>query len=139
MTSTTKAIPAPDQPLKPLEGIRAIVVEDNWSIAASLRDMLASAGCRVIGMAGNEHSALELAAPGRYDVAILDVQLGATDVSKVAATIREQQKAIVYVSGFSNLDLLPADLRQYTRLTKPVEETELVDAVLASTTGALGH
>ena len=95
--------------------------------------MLASAGCHVTGMAGNEQSALELAATGRFDVAILDVQLGATDVRNVATTVRQLEKAIVYVSGFSNLDLLPADLRQYARLTKPIDEMELVQAVLAST------
>lgn len=132
MTSENKTMPASTDPSGPLSGISAIVVEDNWAIASGLRDMLASAGCRVIGMAGNERSALELAATGRFDVAILDVQLGATDVSNVAATVRELEKAIVYVSGFSNLDLLPPDLRQYARLTKPIDESELVQAVLAS-------
>ena len=132
MTSESKTMSAPTDPSGPLSGISAIVVEDNWAIASGLRDMLASAGCHVIGMAGNEESALALATSGRFDVAILDVQLGATDVSNVAATVRELEKAIVYVSGFSNLDLLPADLRQYARLTKPIDEAELVQAVLAS-------
>ena len=133
MTSQSKKMGNRADPPRPLGGISAIVVEDNWSIATGLRDMLASAGCRVIGMAGNEQSALELASSGQFDVAILDVQLGATDVRNVAATVRELEKAIVYVSGFSNLELLPANLRQYTRLNKPVDEVELVEAVLAST------
>ena len=46
--------------------------------------------------------------------------------------VRELGRAIVYVSGFSNLDLLPPELRSYARLTKPVEEEDLVEAVLAS-------
>ncbi len=117
---------------RPLDGISAIVVEDNWSIASAIRDMLAAAGCNVTGMAGTEQAALELASAGQFDVAVLDVQLGPGDVRAVAAMVRELGRAIVYVSGFSNLDLLPAELRSYARLTKPVEEEDLVEAVLAS-------
>lgn len=117
---------------RPLEGVRAIVVEDNWSIASAIRDMLTGAGCNVTGMAGTEHAALELASTGRFDVAILDIQLGGGDVRAVAAVVRKLGKAIVYVSGFASLELLPPELRSYTRLSKPVEQEALVENVRAS-------
>ena len=115
-----------------LRGISVIVVEDNWAIATALRDALSKRGCDVQGLAGTENAALELVRSRTFDVAVLDVQLGARDVTDVASRVREQGKAIVYVSGYRDLDMLPPELRSYPRLDKPIDENELVSAVLAS-------
>jgi PAS domain S-box-containing protein len=132
---TTESMPSPrtSQPTDALEGVRAIVVEDNFAVASSLGWLLESHGCTVVGTAANIGAAFELVDAVPFDVAVLDVGLGDTDVVEVARRIRDRGKRIVYLTAYAGPEVLPADLRAHPFLLKPVRSDELLAAILTAT------
>ena len=59
-----------------LEGVRVLVVEDEFLVAMLIEDMLQSAGCVVSGPIPRVTEALAALGHETYDAAILDVNLG---------------------------------------------------------------
>ncbi|PYS81254.1 MAG: DNA-binding response regulator, partial [Acidobacteria bacterium] len=59
------------------EPIRVLIVDDHKIIREGLRDLIESRrGMTVVGDAGNRADALRLAARGRLDIIVLDLDLG---------------------------------------------------------------
>jgi FixJ family two-component response regulator len=112
-----------------LRGVQVIIVEDSYPVAESLSWLLAGAGCVVVGKAGNVAAGLALARGSDYDVAILDVRLGEDLVTDVAREVQGRGKRIVYLTGYSDADLIPEYVRDHPILAKPVQRAALLDAV----------
>jgi DNA-binding response OmpR family regulator len=117
------------KPLNSLEGVTAMIVEDNMLVADSMRLVLESWDCRVAGMAGTVERAASLAAAADYDVAILDIDLRGSSVLPVVAVVRQQGKPFFFVSGYGDETVLPPDLRSVRRLNKPVDPDLLVRTI----------
>jgi len=115
-----------------LRGIRAIIVEDSFVVAESLESLLTSHGCEVIGKAANLLTGVPLAATADYDVAVLDVRLGEELVGDVARAAQARGKRIVYLTGYSDLSLVPPELSGYPVLPKPVRSEALIEAMRGS-------
>ncbi len=113
-----------------LTGVKVIIVEDSFSVAHSLGCLLEGFGCEVAGKAANVGDACVLVDTAEFDVAILDIDLGGTLVTEVARKSEAKGTRIVYLTGFSGMDLLPEDLRSHRCLAKPVRADDLVDAIL---------
>jgi DNA-binding NtrC family response regulator len=113
-----------------LRGIRAIIVENNFTVAQSLKWMLESYGCEITGMVATPDAALELIARVPFDVALLDVQLAGGSAAPVAARINERGGKAIYVTGYADLDMLPPELRSFPRLVKPVDPELLLSTIL---------
>ena len=109
-----------------LEGVRAIIVEDNFAVANSLGWLLESYGCEVVGTAGTVLAGCRLVDTVEFDVAVLDISLGDADVADVARKVQDRQKRIIYLTGYAGADRLPAELRSHPCLAKPVQAPELV-------------
>jgi len=60
-----------------LEGIRVLVVEDEFLVATLIEDMLVAAGCVVAGPIPRLSKALDAVGSGTFDAAVLDVNLAA--------------------------------------------------------------
>ncbi len=113
----------------PLAGVRAIVIEDDFTVARGLAWMLEGLACEVVGMAGKVAAALSLVESTRFDVAVLDLRLDQESITPVAALLVERGVPIVYLSGYADLDVLPEELRGFPRLDKPADPERLVDAI----------
>jgi len=100
---------------------RLLVVEDNFTIAASLRVLLQRFGFDVVGMAGTVATALDLVASRDFDVAVLDIDLHREPVTAVALAVEQRGGSMVFLSGYGDADVLPSRLRAYPRLQKPVD------------------
>jgi signal transduction histidine kinase/CheY-like chemotaxis protein len=101
ITALTDAVPeAP--PIRP----RALVVDDNESVVASLVEILSSLGCDVTA-AGTGHEALSLFSPGAYDVVFTDLAMPDLSGMQVAKAIRELDRTvpILLVSAWSKYNL----------------------------------
>ena len=59
-----------------LEGLRILVVEDEFLVATLIEDMLVAAGCVVAGPVPRLSEALEAVDHETFDAAVLDVNLG---------------------------------------------------------------
>ena len=112
-----------------LEGVRIIIVEDGFALAQSLKYLLTSHGCELVGIAANVKSSLALAADTEFDVAVLDIRLGSDLVTEVASRVHERGKQIVFITGYADTNLLPDHLRGYPLLHKPVDPDFLVETI----------
>jgi DNA-binding NarL/FixJ family response regulator len=118
--------------MMPMSGIRIVIVEDDFSVASSLEWLLESLGAEVVGKAGNLASALELFERQHFDVALLDIDLKGTSVAPAAECLRGQGRRFVFLTGYSDLGILPTTLRSHPRLGKPINPDELVSVILAN-------
>src|SRR4051812_26531837 len=65
----------PDEKVRPLEGRRVLVVEDEYIVALDLEGMLLGLGCEVLGPVASIAQAQALLGRERPDVALLDLDL----------------------------------------------------------------
>ena len=110
---------------------RVLIVEDEVLIGLVLEDILDMLGCQVAGNAASfdEAEALVVSLDGAFDVAILDVNLGATPVFPIADKIVALGKTVVFATG-SHPDTLPSRFQACGVLEKPYAYAA-VEAVLA--------
>ena len=117
-----------------LDGIAVLLIEDDVGVRVGTKLLLEGLGCTVTETGGTAQalSAVDRAAP---DVAIVDIRLPDGD-DGLHATRRLRARAprlpVVLVSGETSPERLrEADRLGAPLLVKPVDEAELVDAVIA--------
>jgi len=66
--------------------IRVLIVEDEFLVTSMLRDFLEEAGCKVVGLAADHHSAVSAAISAQPDLAVMDIKL-AKGTDGVAAAL----------------------------------------------------
>src|SRR5215469_9691180 len=93
---------------QPLEGVRVLVVEDDFLVSLLFEDVLTSAGCVVLGPVPRLADALDAAAKEHCDVAVLDVNLAGEWVYPVAAVLVGKNVPIVFVTGYGS-DTIPRE------------------------------
>jgi CheY-like chemotaxis protein len=84
------------------ERVSVLVVEDEMLLAMLLEDSLADFGCDVVGPVGRVADGVRLANSERLDGAILDVNVGGTDVFPVARELAKRGIPFVFVSGYDS-------------------------------------
>ena len=77
-----------------LAGLRALVVEDEGSVALLIEDMLEELGCEVAASVATLAEALTAATDGSFDFAVLDVNLAGELVFPVAEVLRQTAVAV---------------------------------------------
>lgn len=101
-----------------LSGCRVLVVEDEVLIGMVLEDILDMLGCTLAGSAATLDEAWSFANAGEFDVAILDVNIGADPVFPLAEKLQDQGVPIVFATG-SLPDSLPERFANCPVLEKP--------------------
>ena len=84
-----------------LEGIRVLVVEDEFLVATLIEDMLMAAGCIVAGPIPRLSEALDAVDRGTFDAAVLDVNLAGDRIYPVADALSRRNVPFVFVTGYS--------------------------------------
>jgi CheY-like chemotaxis protein len=106
-----------------------LVVEDEALIAMDLQMLLEDAGYRVIGPANSTAAALELLdGEEQPDVALLDVNLGRSDVFGVANALADRNTQFIFLTGHT-AQKLPPVYRHRPMVTKPYMPHVLLQAV----------
>ena len=111
-----------------LEGVRILVVEDDYLIAQLLDEMLRPTGCVVLGPLPRLADALDAARRETCDVAVLDVNLGGERVYPVAEVLSGRNVPFVFVTGYSS-GALPREYAEQPRLGKPFKAEQLIRAL----------
>jgi CheY-like chemotaxis protein len=101
-----------------LTGCRVLVVEDEVLIGMVLEDILEMLDCTLVGSAATMDEAWRIAENAEFDVAILDVNIGAEPVFPLADAIRERGVSVVFATG-SLPDSLPERFADCPVLEKP--------------------
>ena len=103
-----------------LSGIRILIMEDDYYLAADAETALSSAGANVIGPCGNEEDGLALAGRAEIDCALLDVNLGPGPSFKIAHIMRERGIPFLFVTGYDR-EAIPTEFFDVQRLQKPYQ------------------
>jgi len=120
------------QPGGALAGRKILVVEDNYLIAEHVRSVLVDEGCDVLGPAARVAQALDLTREAEaIDGAVLDVNLGEHLCFAVAAVLAERSVPFVFLTGYDDHRIIPAEYAARPVLPKPLDEGRLVAVVAA--------
>jgi len=117
-----------------LNGLRILVVEDNYVLADALRYLLAGYDGVVTAIAPTVPRAFAALDAEAADVAVLDINLNGASVVPFAEHLRTAGIPFLFLTGYGDdPDLLPEDLLDHPRLEKPVQADRLIDLLLALT------
>ena len=105
-----------------------LVVEDEALIAMDLQSLLEEAGYRVMGPANSTASAMALLLGNEPDVALLDVNLGRSDVFGVANELATRKTRLIFLTGHT-AQKLPEAHRHRPLVAKPYLPHVLLQAV----------
>ena len=121
----------------PPERATVLVVEDEALIAMDLQWLLEEAGYRVFGPANSTAAAMALLDGIEPDVALLDVNLGRSDVFGVANELATRKTRVIFLTGHT-AQKLPVAHRHRPLVAKPYLPHILLQAVAlaVSQTGA---
>lgn len=108
-----------------LEGLRVLLVEDEFLVRIMVEDDLCAAGCIIAGPCSDLGSAMRALAGEAFDVAVLDVNLNGEMVYPLADELRRRKIPFVFLSGYGRMDL-PERFRDTPRLAKPHEPAALI-------------
>src|ERR1700704_5862146 len=105
-----------------------LIVEDEALIAMDLQSLLEDAGYRVLGPANSTAAAMALLDGDEPDVALLDVNLGRSDVFGVANELATRKTKLIFLTGHT-VQKLPPDHRHRPLVAKPYLPHVLLQAV----------
>lgn len=111
------------------EGARALVIEDNMVLAMDLAETLGHLGCSDVKTAGTVDVADGMIRPGRFDFALLDMNLRGNVPFPLAFKLRDLGVPFCFVTGYGSDIERPAALADVQILTKPINQTMLTQAL----------
>jgi DNA-binding response OmpR family regulator len=114
-----------------LDGLRVLVVEDEYMVADHISMMLEDFGCAVIGPVGTIEEALAAVNDGGLDCALLDANLNGNSSAPIAVALRAASVPFVVATGYGALTLPDEALNRAPRISKPFSETELKTGLVA--------
>jgi len=112
-----------------LEGVRVLVVEDEYLVAILIEEILESAGCIVRGPIPRLPDALDAVDHDDFDAAVLDVNLAGERIDPVAQALSRRKVPFVFVTGYGE-GVLSKEFAERPRLCKPFRMADLLGAVL---------
>jgi len=111
-----------------LEGVRVLVVEDEYLVAILIEEILESAGCIVMGPIPRVPEALDAVDHDDYDAAVLDVNLAGERINPVADALSERNVPFLFVTGYG-ANALPSEYAERPHVCKPFRMAELIGAL----------
>ncbi len=113
-----------------LSGKNLLLVEDSMMIALDAQSMLQNCGAEVelVATASDARRAIKL---GRFDAAILDVNLYTETSFPIAEDLQERAIPFVFATGYGETVVVPERFKHIRILSKPYAEDALRDALAA--------
>lgn len=111
-----------------LLGKRVLVVEDELLVAMLVEDMLADAGCVVVGPFARVAEAVIAAQTETVDGALLDVNVAGEKVFPVAYALAKRGVPFLLVTGYGDA-ALPAEHPEWEAHAKPFKAEHLANCL----------
>lgn len=106
-------------------GLRILVVEDDYLIAAEIALTLEDMGHQVVGPTPTIAAASALIASEELDCVLLDANLGGVSSAPIAAECIARALPFIVVTGYGGFKLDAADLDAAPRVRKPFSAHDL--------------
>ncbi|MDP2085873.1 MAG: HWE histidine kinase domain-containing protein [Gemmobacter sp.] len=127
---TKPARPAPiSGDMAALNGARVLVVEDEHFVATEMAEMLAAAGCVVVGPVPTLDLATKMAETEALDAAVLDVNLNGELVWPAGERLLAQGVPILLATGYAATVNPPPQFLDCVWLQKPVQRDQVIPAL----------
>lgn len=107
-----------------LTGKLVMVAEDELLISMLIEDVLADAGCLVVGPFSNVSDALAAAKDALIDVALLDVNLRGEMIYPAAEALAERGIPFLLLSGYGR-EAVPLNHPEWEACSKPFKALDL--------------
>jgi len=114
-----------------LQGLRVLVVEDDYFIASEICTALRREGAAIIGPAPDLETGLATIRRELLDCAILDINLHGQLAFQIAAELRTRGIPSIFATGYDD-SVIPENLADALRLEKPIDLTALLRAVASA-------
>ena len=124
-----RAVPAATVTPPAALGCKILLIEDEALIAMQLKLDLEEDGHTVIGPIAQLSEALRTAAESEFDIALIDINLGADNSAPVAEILDRRNVPFAFTTGYNDLIFMPPPLRNYPHLTKPYSLADVKDLV----------
>jgi DNA-binding response OmpR family regulator len=111
-----------------LAGLRLLVVEDDYLVAADMCSSLRRRGAVIMGPVANVRRSRELIRQQRPDVALLDINLNGQLAFDLAQELENEGIRTIFTTGY-DAAFLPESLRGSPCLQKPVNLNALVHLI----------
>jgi PAS domain S-box-containing protein len=111
------------------EGCKVLLIEDEALIAMQLKLDLEEDGHIVLGPFATLSEALSAATESEFDIALIDINLGADNSAPVAEILNRKRVPFAFTTGYNDLIFMPPLLREYPHLTKPYSLADVRDLV----------
>lgn len=109
------------------QGMKILVVEDDFIVAFDMQSMLEEEGAQVLGPASSVREAQALLAAETPQAAVLDVNLNGEFVFPLVEVLRAKGVPFLFATAYADDDrLFPESIKQVPKLAKPVLPTTLV-------------
>ena len=118
-----------------LDGLRVLLVEDDFLILMDLEDVLQEAGAEIIAQCRSVNAALEHVDDDDIEVAVLDLRLGDQTVAPVARRLAERGVPFLFYSGQIDSDPTLAEWPDHVLVHKPARSDAIVAAVASAARG----
>jgi CheY-like chemotaxis protein len=112
-----------------LEGLRILVVEDEFLLAMEVEATLSSFGCAVAGPFAKLAKALDAVHGYTLDGAVLDINLNGEMVYPLADLLHSRGVPFLFLTGYAASDI-PERFRGFHRLQKPLHPYTLRKALM---------
>lgn len=113
----------------PLKDLRVLLVEDESLVAMLAEDLLIEVGCKVT-LAMRLDQAIELAETEKFDVAVLDVNLGGgTTTFPLAGALNSLSVPFFFATGYG-VDAVRANFPDQQVIRKPYSSNSLCRGIL---------
>ena len=127
-------------PAKPLDGLRLLLVEDQFFIAMEVNDLIRNLGAEVVGPFARLNEALDAVQRHEIDGGVLDVKLDSERSYPVVDILLDRCRPVLLVTGGDTAGI-PDKYRGLPCLPKPFDPVrfqELVQAVFSRPVKKLG-
>ena len=111
-----------------LDGMRVLVVEDDYFIADEICNALRAHGAEVIGPSPDVEQGRRLSRTQPIDCAVLDINLQGDLAFSLASELRQRGTPAIFATGYDD-SVLPEEFHGVVRLEKPVNLRALLQAV----------
>lgn len=112
----------------PLDGLRALVIEDDYFIASDLRSILKVQGADVVRLSGTITDALAEIRHDGFEFALLDINMRGEFAFLVADEFCRLDIPFAFVSGYDRTHI-PPRFSAIPNWGKPYDDRQIVDGI----------